>query len=45
MAYDAGANTAVNLTYGNTTDATVFVPEMWSAGVKGYLKNQPPSYL
>ena len=44
MAYDAGANTAVSLTYGNTTDATVFVPEMWSAGVKGYFE-KPTTFL
>lgn len=44
MAYAAGANTAVNLTYGNTTDATVFVPEMWSAGVKGYFE-KPTTFL
>ena len=44
MAYDAGANTAVNLTYGNTTDATVFVPEMWAAGVRGYFE-KPTTFL
>jgi len=44
MAYDAGANTAVNATYGNTTDATVFVPEMWSAGVKAYFE-KPTTFL
>ena len=44
MAYDAGANTAVNATYGNTTDATVFVPEMWAAGVRGYFE-KPTTFL
>lgn len=44
MAYDAGANTSVNATYANATDASVFVPEMWAAGVKGYFE-KPTTFL
>ena len=44
MAYAAGAATSVNATYGNATDASVFVPEMWAAGVRGYFE-KPTTFL
>ena len=44
MAYAAGANTAGVATYADTTDATVFIPEMWAAGVRGYFE-KPTTFL
>lgn len=39
MAY---VSTDVSLTYGATAGATTFVPELWSAGVKGYFEKPTP---
>ena len=44
MAYAAGANTSGVVTYADTTDATVFIPEMWAAGVRGYFE-KPTTFL
>ena len=39
MAYgDNQASTDINATYGSTAGASVFVPELWSKGVKGYFE-------
>ena len=45
MAYgDNQASTDINATYGSTAGASVFVPELWSKGVKGYFE-KPTTFL
>ena len=45
MAYgDNQASTDISATYGASAGATVFVPELWSKGVKGYFE-KPTTFL